>query len=126
MQKYSWMRAEDGMIGGVCKGLARQFDMDPWLMRLIWIAAVLFFGLGVGLYIVFWICLPRHDRMVAEGPQKMILGVCARLHKRGDIELGLARILAVLLFLGSGGAAIVGYIILYFILKDKESTYLSQ
>jgi phage shock protein C len=49
----------DGMIGGVCEGLGRYLDIDPSLVRIIWGAAMLCFGVGVGAYIIAWICIPE-------------------------------------------------------------------
>ena len=50
----------DKMISGVCGGLAEYADMDPTLMRLLFVLATLFSGLFPGLvgYIVMAIVLP--------------------------------------------------------------------
>ena len=114
-----WLRSPHGLIAGVCKGLAEQFGLEAWLIRLVWIIGACM-GVGIITYFIFWICLPRADRQ-EQGAQKIILGVCARLHRRGDIDVGLARLLAVLLFFFSGGAAVVGYIVLYFLLPENKS-----
>lgn len=47
------------MIGGVCMGLARYFDVDVILVRLIWILAALFGGSGVLAYIIAWVIIPE-------------------------------------------------------------------
>lgn len=49
---------KDRILGGVCGGLGRYFDVDPVLVRVIW--AVLFFagGLGFLAYILAWIIVP--------------------------------------------------------------------
>jgi len=48
----------DCKIGGVCGGLADYFDIDPMIVRLVWV--LLFFCGGTGglAYIVLWIVLP--------------------------------------------------------------------
>ncbi len=48
----------DKVIGGVCSGLGRYFDIDPVIIRLIMV--VLFFTFGVGLlaYIIAWAVIP--------------------------------------------------------------------
>jgi phage shock protein PspC (stress-responsive transcriptional regulator) len=51
------------MWAGVAGGLAEYFDLDPALVRLMWVAAaVLSGGLAVPVYILAWIILPRDDR----------------------------------------------------------------
>ena len=42
----------DKKISGVCSGIAKYFDTDPTLIRLLWAFAVLFAGTGVLAYIV--------------------------------------------------------------------------
>jgi phage shock protein PspC (stress-responsive transcriptional regulator) len=45
-------------IFGVCSGLANYFDLDPTVMRLIFIATFLFFGAGLLLYIIMAFVMP--------------------------------------------------------------------
>jgi phage shock protein PspC (stress-responsive transcriptional regulator) len=42
----------------VCSGLAEYFDLDPTIVRVIWVLAVFFAGTGLLIYIVLWIVLP--------------------------------------------------------------------
>lgn len=48
----------DKKIFGVCSGLADYFDLDPTVMRLIFIVAFLFFGTGLLLYIIMALVMP--------------------------------------------------------------------
>ena len=57
------------MWAGVAGGMAEYFDLDPSLVRLLWVAAtVVTGGLAVPVYILAWIILPRDDRGVSYGP----------------------------------------------------------
>lgn len=49
----------DRKIAGVCGGIARNQGWDSNVVRLIWVALVLFAGTGVLAYIVLWIVLPE-------------------------------------------------------------------
>lgn len=52
-------RAKDGkVIGGVCLGLARYFDVDVTIIRLLWVLAVLLGGTGLLAYLIAWIIMP--------------------------------------------------------------------
>ena len=51
-------RSRDKIIGGVCGGLADYFGLDKTLIRIIYLLAVLFGGVGVLVYIIFWIIMP--------------------------------------------------------------------
>lgn len=44
---------------GVCSGLANYFDIDPTLMRVLFLAAFLFFGTGLLLYLILFIVMPE-------------------------------------------------------------------
>lgn len=46
-------------IAGVCGGFAEYLDMDPTLIRLIWVIMALFVGWGVVGYLVAWIVMPE-------------------------------------------------------------------
>ena len=43
---------------GVCSGLANYLDIDPTIMRLIFVAAVFGFGMGILAYVVMAIVMP--------------------------------------------------------------------
>lgn len=48
----------DNKIAGVCGGLAQYFDVDPVIIRLIWIFFIFLGGSGIILYIIAWIIVP--------------------------------------------------------------------
>ena len=50
--------SRDKKVGGVCAGLADYFDLDPTLVRIVWLLAVFCAGTGLLLYIILWIALP--------------------------------------------------------------------
>ena len=51
--------SKDSIIAGVCAGIADYFNIDPVLIRLLWIVFILGFGTGVLAYLVAWIIIPR-------------------------------------------------------------------
>ncbi len=119
--KLKWVRSNDGMIFGVCKGLANSLEISTGLLRLIFVFSVLFFGVGIGLYLLFSLCLPREDKM-DKALEPQLLGVCAKVAVRTDLEVGVVRVLCVCLAIMSFGATIVGYIVLYFVLDTQASS----
>lgn len=46
------------MIAGVCAGIARYLNVDPTLVRLLWVLLGLHFGNGILLYLLAWIIMP--------------------------------------------------------------------
>jgi len=59
MYKKLYRSVTDKMIGGVCGGLAEYFDVDPVIVRLIFVLAVIFGGSGILAYIILWIIIPE-------------------------------------------------------------------
>ena len=47
------------MLAGVCGGLAKYFNVDPLLMRGLFVLLGLINGSGVLLYIILWVIVPR-------------------------------------------------------------------
>ena len=45
-------------IFGVCSGLGDYFDIDPTVIRILFLAGVLLFGTGILLYIILAIVMP--------------------------------------------------------------------
>lgn len=45
-------------IFGVCSGLANYFDIDPTVMRLLFVVAFLGFGTGLLIYIIMAVVMP--------------------------------------------------------------------
>ncbi len=56
------VRIKEGRwLAGVCGGIAKYFDIDPIIIRLLWIAFTLAFGVGLIVYIVAWILIPEEE-----------------------------------------------------------------
>ncbi len=49
----------DRKLGGVCGGVARHFDIDPTLVRVIFVVLAFFGGAGLLLYVALWLLLPE-------------------------------------------------------------------
>ena len=49
----------DRVFGGVCSGLSQYLNLDPILVRVIFIILSIINGLGFLLYIVLWIVVPE-------------------------------------------------------------------
>ena len=47
------------VIAGVCGGIAEYFNIDPTLVRLLWVFFVLAAGSGILAYIIAWIIIPE-------------------------------------------------------------------
>lgn len=50
---------DDRMLAGVAGGLAEYFNIDPTLVRLLFVTFTLLGGPGLILYIIMWIVVPE-------------------------------------------------------------------
>ncbi|MFC2114268.1 PspC domain-containing protein [Bacteroidota bacterium] len=58
------------IIGGIASGLARYFDVDPTIVRVLFIVGA-FFGGGLILYVILWIVVPRdHSTNFSNQPEQ--------------------------------------------------------
>ena len=52
---------DDKKIGGVCSGLARFFDLDVTLIRILMLVALVCGSAGFWIYVILWIAVPSAD-----------------------------------------------------------------
>jgi phage shock protein C len=61
MNRKLYRSTSNKMLGGVCAGLAEYLDLDPTLVRLFFVILMLASDVGVWIYLILWIVLPRAD-----------------------------------------------------------------
>jgi phage shock protein PspC (stress-responsive transcriptional regulator) len=49
----------DRVIAGVAGGIAQRLGVSSTLVRLAWVLSVFFGGLGVVVYVILWVVLPK-------------------------------------------------------------------
>ena len=51
---------KDKILGGVCGGLGEYFNVDPVIIRLLWVVFSLAYGSGLLAYLIAWIIIPKN------------------------------------------------------------------
>lgn len=77
--KRIYRSQDDQLLGGVCKGIANYFDVDVTIIRLVWLLAVVFGGMGVLAYIIAWVIIPEEP-----GSGEQFIDVGEDQGQRGD------------------------------------------
>lgn len=49
----------EAKLFGVCGGIAEYFDVDPTVIRIIWLIAILAAGTGLIAYLACALCMPK-------------------------------------------------------------------
>jgi phage shock protein C len=57
--KRIYRSRKERWVAGVCGGLGDYLNLDPALMRLLWVIFTLFGGAGLLVYIIAWIIIPE-------------------------------------------------------------------
>ena len=60
------LRTPDGIIAGVCGGLAEVFGLDVSLIRIATLILILFGGLSIWVYIILWLIVPKAPKRLTE------------------------------------------------------------
>jgi len=81
VQKASRTFHHDKKIAGVAAGLADYFDLDPTIVRIVWLLAILFAGTGLIAYLILWIALPP-------GPTGVMANSTHPPQSRRNVECG--------------------------------------
>lgn len=50
------------MIAGVCAGIANYFNLDPTIIRILYVLMVFFAGFGILLYLILWLVIPSESQ----------------------------------------------------------------
>ena len=126
----------NGLIGGVCAGLAAYFEVNPLWVRLGTLA--LFFGFPVfpplsGFvflsYIVLWIAMPAQVNLENKGnfrkyfrsrKDKILGGVAGGIGTYFGVDPVVIRI-AFVVFIAAGGSGIILYFLLWMITPEAKS-----
>lgn len=65
--KRLYRTEKDRMIAGVCGGLAKYFNIDPTIVRLVFALLFLTGSAGFWLYLIMWVIVPT-EPVAMSGP----------------------------------------------------------
>ena len=66
MKKRLYKIEQGKKLDGVCGGIAEYFDIDPTLVRLVWILFTACAGSGIIAYIIATIVMPRKSDVIEQ------------------------------------------------------------
>ena len=61
MNKKLTRSNDDGMVAGVAAGLAEYLDIDPALVRLLFVLLTILGGHGILVYAILWLLMPKEN-----------------------------------------------------------------
>ncbi len=66
MNRKLYRSRKDKIIGGVCGGLGKYFDIDPVLIRILFVFLTFFHGSGLIIYLILLIIVPQEPINIDE------------------------------------------------------------
>lgn len=106
-------------VGGVCAGIALARGYSILLTRVIALLLLSYGGLGLLVYLLMWILVPKvdeaaepeavHDPFKRSSNNAMLGGVCAGIAKMLDFDVAMTRVLVAVLVI-MGGAGVLPYV----------------
>jgi phage shock protein C len=72
-RKFLYRSRANRKIAGICAGFAEYLELDPTLVRIVWVMLVIFGGCGVLGYIIAWIIMPEEPlAQVSPAPARQV------------------------------------------------------
>ena len=69
--KKLYRSESEKMIAGVAGGLGEYFEVDPTIVRIIFLILVAFYGLGAFIYVAMWLIVPTESDLKGTSAEVM-------------------------------------------------------
>ena len=56
---FLYRNMDDAKLAGVCLGISQHYNIDPNLVRILFLGSCFVSGIGVALYLAAWMLLPK-------------------------------------------------------------------
>ncbi len=99
---------KDKIFDGVCGGFGEYFNIDPVIIRLLWVVMVIFGGTGVLAYVIAMLIIPKDPDQTADKSQGTAIDPTLYSHRFWGILLILAGLLLLVGLIGPVGGIFAG------------------
>lgn len=79
--KKLYRSCQSRVLGGVCGGIGEYFDVDPVLIRLLFVISIIAGGVGVLVYLISWLVIPNDPKCEHEDVKDEIKGAAEEVAK---------------------------------------------
>ena len=87
-KKRLYRDPDNAIVAGIASGIANYFDIDPVIVRLIFVISIFFNGLGLLAYIILWLVVPvaqtTADKYAMRGERVTLRDISERVKKNLD------------------------------------------
>lgn len=99
-RNHLYRSVKDRKIAGVAGGIGEYLEIDPAIVRLVWLLAILFGGAGFLAYIIAWIVIPEEKVITNEDLREETVPATGRTELTGGLTfLGILLIVLGIYFL---------------------------
>ena len=90
LKKRLYRNTDDSVMAGVASGIAQYFDIDPVIVRVLFVVATFFSGFGLLVYIILWMIVPAAkttaDKYAMRGEGMTVADITERVKKNLNNE----------------------------------------
>lgn len=76
------------VFGGVCSGIGHYFNIDPVILRILFVVSFIFFGTGILIYIILWLVVPKAitaaDKLAMKGEAINVENIKRKVQEEGE------------------------------------------
>jgi phage shock protein C len=96
------------MVGGVAGGIGERFDIDPNIVRVVFVVLTVLYGLGAAIYLAMWVLIPQSGRRADDVEEAGDAPPASNLHLLRYVLLAGVVVVAVIVISTLGGAPKLG------------------
>lgn len=86
IRSTGFRRGPNRVLGGVCGGIARQWNLDPTLVRIVVVILLLLPVLSWVVYAIAWVLLPWQDGSIPLEGALRDLGITSPRPRNGGVD----------------------------------------
>jgi phage shock protein PspC (stress-responsive transcriptional regulator) len=123
--KKLYRNPDDRILGGVASGLAMHFNLDPTLVRVLFVLTTVFWGFGLIVYLILWLVVPEAktaaQKIEMRGGKTTLANIESSQPNPEQLEnrKRVRKILGIFLIIISGVTIFLGFFIPAFILSHN-------
>jgi len=72
MEKRLYRSKDERMIWGICGGLGKYFDVDPTIVRVVWVLTLFLGGFGILAYIILRFVIPLEPEVAGSADETSV------------------------------------------------------
>ncbi len=66
LEKEKTVRGKNRIVGGVCSSLSEKYNINPWILRIIFVITSILLTFPALIYIIIWLIIPNKETIQSD------------------------------------------------------------